>query len=370
MADKAPKKEIVLGPNERKIGQYILGKSIGEGTFGKVKIGTHITTGEKVAVKILEKSKITDVTDVERVSREIHILKIVQHPHVVQLYEIIETPKKLYLIMEYASGGELFDYIVKYHKVDEPTACRFFQQIISGVEYISKLRVVHRDLKPENLLLDYDKGIKLVDFGLSNTYKEGELLKTACGSPCYAAPEMIAGKRYHGTGVDLWSCGVILFALLAGYLPFEDPNTSNLYKKILSADFEMPNTISPEAQDLIQRILTTDPDKRITISQIKTHDWFNSEESTLSKLPGTVVGIDPPPIDIDILKSLQKHDIDLDYARKCLEANKHNHNTATYYLTLKKHIRGGGESVADARKPNYDPKVFLKRVPNFKNLLK
>jgi len=146
------------------------------------------------------------------------------------------------------------------------------------VEYLSKLRIVHRDLKPENLLLDYDKGIKLVDFGLSNTYKQGELLKTACGSPCYAAPEMIAGKRYDGTMVDLWSCGVILFALLAGYLPFEDPNTSNLYKKILSADFEMPGFLSPEAQDLINRILTTDPEKRITISQIKLHPWFNMQQ--------------------------------------------------------------------------------------------
>lgn len=121
-------------------------------------------------------------------------------------------------------------------------------------------------MKPENLLLDFDKGIKLVDFGLSNTYKQGELLKTACGSPCYAAPEMIAGKRYDGIGVDIWSCGVILFAILAGYLPFEDPNTSNLYKKILSADFQMPNFISPEASDLLSRILTTDPEKRITIS--------------------------------------------------------------------------------------------------------
>ena len=128
------------------------------------------------------------------------------------------------------------------------------------------------------MLLDYDKGIKLVDFGLSNTYKQGELLKTACGSPCYAAPEMIAGKRYNGTMVDLWSCGVILFALLAGYLPFEDPNTSNLYKKILSADFEMPNNISNEAQDLITRILTMDPEKRITISSIKLHPWFNLQK--------------------------------------------------------------------------------------------
>ena len=124
---------------------------------------------------------------------------------------------------------------------------------------------MHRDLKPENLLIDFDKGIKIVDFGLSNTYKNGELLKTACGSPCYAAPEMIAGKKYHGTNVDIWSCGVILFALICGYLPFEDPNTSNLYKKILSADFTTPNYVSDEANDLLRRILNTDPQKRLTI---------------------------------------------------------------------------------------------------------
>ena len=149
---------------------------------------------------------------------------------------------------------------------------------------------------------------------------------------------MIAGKRYNGTMVDLWSCGVILFALLAGYLPFEDPNTSNLYKKILSADFEMPNFLSNEAQDLITRILTTDPDKRITISQIKLHPWFNLQAQTLSKLPGTQVGIDPTPIDVNILRKLEEHNIDIDYARKCIEANKHNHVTATYYLILKNHI--------------------------------
>jgi len=167
----------------KKIGQYIIGKSIGEGTFGKVKQGMHILTGEKVAVKILEKDKIQDVADVERVAREIHILKIVRHPNVVQLYEIIETQKQLYLIMEFANGGELFDFIVAQQRVEEKEACLFFQQIIAGVDYISKLGIVHRDLKPENLLLDHNKTIKLVDFGLSNTYKPGETLKTACGSP-------------------------------------------------------------------------------------------------------------------------------------------------------------------------------------------
>lgn len=147
-------------------------------------------------------------------------------------------------------------------RVKEPEACNFFNQIIAGVEYLHKLNIVHRDLKPENLLLTHDKYIKIVDFGLSNTYKTGETLKTACGSPCYAAPEMIAGKRYFGSQVDIWSCGVILYALICGYLPFEDPNTTNLYKKILGGDFKIPKFLSVDAQDILKKILNTDPEKR------------------------------------------------------------------------------------------------------------
>ena len=197
---------------------------MGKGTFGKVKLAHEISTGEKVAIKILEKDRIIDVADVERVSREIHILKLIRHPNIIQLYEIIETPKQLFLIMEYMQNGELFDYIVEKKRLDEREACQIFQQIISGIEYIHKLNIVHRDLKPENLLLDYDKTIRLVDFGLSNTYKKEERLKTACGSPCYAAPEMIeAKKKYEPLLVDIWSCGVILYAMLCGSLPFEDP---------------------------------------------------------------------------------------------------------------------------------------------------
>jgi 5'-AMP-activated protein kinase catalytic alpha subunit len=239
-----------------------------------------------VAVKILEKEKIQDVSDVERVAREIHILKLIRHPHIIQLYEIIETPKQLYLIMEYAPGGELFDFIVQSQRVKEPEACRFFHQIIAGVEYLHKLGIVHRDLKPENLLLDHKKNIKIVDFGLSNTYKTGETLKTACGSPCYAAPEMIAGKRYLGSNVDIWSCGVILFAMICGYLPFEDPNTANLYKKILSGEYTIPKFVSAEARELIQAILNTDPEKRFKIADIRKHPWFN--QVALPKITGGI----------------------------------------------------------------------------------
>ena len=303
-----------------------------------------------MAIKVLEKDRICDVSDVERVSREIHILKLIRHPNIIQLYEvilsqIIETPRKLYLIMEYASGGELFDYIVKNNKLKEKEACRFFHQLIAGIEYIHKLHIVHRDLKPENLLLDHNNNIKIVDFGLSNTYKEGELLKTACGSPCYAAPEMIAGKKYVGLQVDIWSAGVILFAAVCGYLPFEDPNTSQLYKKILSGDYKFPKFISPVCKDFIEKILTTDPDLRYNIDQIRAHDWFCQLNEEIR--PGILIGYDHIIVDPAVLCQLEKYKIDLDYTKKCLEANKHNNYTTSYYLLLKRYIQNGGSSIAD-----------------------
>eukprot|EP00435_Cladocopium_sp_Y103_P014844 s236_g3.t1 len=260
----------------KSIGHYILGKTIGEGTFGKVKLGTHILTSERVAVKILEKERIVEVADVERVAREVHILKLIRHPHIVQLYEIIETRRQLYLIMEYASGGELFDYIVAKGRVPELEACRFFHQIIAGLEKVHAMNIVHRDLKlwpllsfckkrrstfaetdwkdqPENLLLDEHKNIKIVDFGLSNVFRQGQLLKTACGSPCYAAPEMIAGTG-GASGID--------------------QNTSALYKKILAADYKTPKFISESVRDLISKLLTTDPTRRYNVPDVRAHPWY------------------------------------------------------------------------------------------------
>jgi 5'-AMP-activated protein kinase, catalytic alpha subunit len=296
-----------------------------------VKLGTHILTGSKVAVKILEKEKIKDSSDTERVSREIKILKLVKHHNIVQLFEIIETSKQLYLIMELAEGGELFDYIVARSRLKESEACKFFQQILLGVEYLQKVMVVHRDLKPENLLIDSNKNIKIVDFGLSNMYKPGETLKTACGSPCYAAPEMIAGKRYHGTTVDVWSCGVILFAMIAGYLPFEDSNTSQLYKKILTADYKCPKWLTPEAQDLLKKVLNTDPEKRFTIEMIRNHPWFTSNMTR----DDNVITVNNE-IQEDILKNIENLGIDINSTVESLNSGKHNHATAIYWLLLRK----------------------------------
>jgi len=313
------------------VGHYLLGKAIGEGTFGRVKLGTHILTDETLAVKILEKARIADVADVERVARELHILKLVQHPHVIQLYEIIETPHQLYLIMEYCSCGELFDFIVSMGAVPEPQACRFFHQITAGVERLHQLGVVHRDLKPENLLLDGNQDIKIVDFGLSNTFQKGQLLQTACGSPCYAAPEMIAGQRYAPEACDIWSCGVILFALVCGYLPFEDPSTAVLYSQILSARYELPEFASSTFCDLVGCILTTDPAKRYAVDQIRSHEWYHQ----IPEASRSLDEVEPQGkqfLDEDVLQQLSQLGLPRDYAEKCLQMRKHNHVTTTYYL--------------------------------------
>eukprot|EP00419_Tripos_fusus_P049664 CAMPEP_0172837576 /NCGR_PEP_ID=MMETSP1075-20121228/27296_1 /TAXON_ID=2916 /ORGANISM="Ceratium fusus, Strain PA161109" /LENGTH=847 /DNA_ID=CAMNT_0013680983 /DNA_START=29 /DNA_END=2569 /DNA_ORIENTATION=+ len=323
----------------KSIGHYILMKTIGEGTFGKVKLGYHILTGERVAVKVLEKERIVNVDDVERVAREIHILKLIRASrHIIQLYEIIETPHQLYLIMEYACGGELFDYIVQHGRAEEREACRFLHQILAGVEQVHEMRVCHRDLKPENLLLDDRRDIKIVDFGLSNTYQEGQLLQTACGSPCYAAPEMIAGQLYAPPGVDIWSCGVILFALVCGYLPFEDQNHTELYKKILAAEYEMPNFVSAEVADLIRCMLTTDPAERFKLDGIRQHAWYRQiPEASLRDREDT------GNLDEDILEQLDSYGFPRDYAVKCLKTNKHNHVTTTYHLIKEKRLRSTSE---------------------------
>lgn len=214
-------------------------------------------------------------SDKIRIDREIKILKSLMHKNIIQIYSVIENPTTIFLIMEYVNGGELFEYICLKQKLTELEACKFYQDIINGIEYLHKQGIVHRDLKPENLLLNNKKELKIVDFGLSNIYRKNELLKTPCGSPCYAAPEMILGKKYNGLYVDIWSSGIILFAMVFGYLPFDDPNTDILYKKITDGKFSLPSSASERFRDLIKKILVTDPSKRIGLDGIKAHPWFN-----------------------------------------------------------------------------------------------
>jgi len=288
------------------IGQYVLGKNLGIGAFGKVKLATHTLTGHKVAVKILNKAKIKQLGMEEKVQREINILHLCTHPHIIRLYEVIDTPTDIFLVNEYVSGGELFDYIVSKGRLSADEARNFFHQIISGVEYCHFQKIVHRDLKPENLLLDSNLNIKIADFGLSNLMRDGDFLRTSCGSPNYAAPEVISGHLYAGPEVDVWSCGVILYALLCGSLPFDDESIPNLFKKIKSGMYSLPSHLSQLARNLIPRMLEVDPMKRITIPEIRLHPWFQHKLPPYLRHPPDHVDkqervIDPQVID-DVTK--------------------------------------------------------------------
>jgi len=288
------------------IGQFILGKNLGIGAFGKVKLATHVVTGHKVAVKILNKAKIKQLGMEEKVQREINILHLCTHPHIIRLYEVIDTPTDIFLVNEYVSGGELFDYIVSKGRLSADEARNFFHQIISGVEYCHFQKIVHRDLKPENLLLDANDNIKIADFGLSNLMRDGDFLRTSCGSPNYAAPEVISGHLYAGPEVDVWSCGVILYALLCGSLPFDDESIPNLFKKIKSGMYSLPTHLSQLAKNLIPRMLEVDPMKRITIPEIRLHPWFQHKLPPYLRHPPELMEKQERVVDAQVIDEVMK----------------------------------------------------------------
>ena len=263
-------------PKEITIGDYIIKKTIGSGTFSTVKLGTHRITQKKVAIKILDKNKIESRDDLERIIREMQILTEMHNPFVIKVYKIYEDKNNFLIIMEYCEGGELFNYIVKKKRLSEEEASYFFFQLINGIEYIHSKGIAHRDLKPENLLLSKNKILKIIDFGLSNFYDGTKRLQTPCGSPCYASPEMVKGKRYDGFNIDIWAIGVILFAMLCGYLPFEDDenDTDVLFNEIIRNKIDYPYFLSKLSLDILQKILVSDPLQRITIDEIKNHPFY------------------------------------------------------------------------------------------------
>ncbi|KAF7583056.1 Protein kinase domain family protein [Clavispora lusitaniae] len=261
-----------------KIGPWKLGKTLGRGATGRVLLGVHSNTGQKAAVKVVSKSELNEEYEKPEagqlpygIEREIIIMKLLTHPNVLRLYDVWETSKALYLVLEYVEGGELFDLLVERGPLHEREAVKYFRQIILGTAYCHALGICHRDLKPENLLLDAALNVKLADFGMAALESQGRLLETSCGSPHYAAPEIVSGLKYHGAASDVWSCGVILFALLTGRLPFDDENIRNLLLKVQAGSFEMPSDLSSEAQDLLRRMLTVDPARRITTPDVLTH---------------------------------------------------------------------------------------------------
>ncbi|KAG6420943.1 hypothetical protein SASPL_117489 [Salvia splendens] len=321
---------------------YKLGKTLGIGSFGKVKIAEHALTGHKVAVKILNRKKIKNMDMEEKVRREIKILRLFMHPHIIRLYEVVETQSDIYVVMEYVKSGELFDYIVEKGRLHEDEARNFFQQIISGVEYCHRNMVVHRDLKPENLLLDSKLNVKIADFGLSNIMRDGHFLKTSCGSPNYAAPEVISGKLYAGPEVDVWSCGVILYALLCGTLPFDDENIPNLFKKIKGGIYTLPSHLSVDARDLIPRMLIVDPTKRMTIPEIRAHPWFQAHLPRYLAVPPPDTTQQAKKIDEEILQEVVNMGFDRNGLLDSIQNRVQNEGTVTYYLLLDNRFRVSG----------------------------
>uniref|UniRef100_A0A0D3GMC1 non-specific serine/threonine protein kinase n=3 Tax=Oryza TaxID=4527 RepID=A0A0D3GMC1_9ORYZ len=260
-----------------RVGRYELGRTLGEGTFAKVKFARNADSGENVAIKILDKDKVLKHKMIAQIKREISTMKLIRHPNVIRMHEVMASKTKIYIVMELVTGGELFDKIASRGRLKEDDARKYFQQLINAVDYCHSRGVYHRDLKPENLLLDASGTLKVSDFGLSalsQQVREDGLLHTTCGTPNYVAPEVINNKGYDGAKADLWSCGVILFVLMAGYLPFEDSNLMSLYKKIFKADFSCPSWFSTSAKKLIKKILDPNPSTRITIAELINNEWF------------------------------------------------------------------------------------------------
>jgi 5'-AMP-activated protein kinase catalytic alpha subunit len=258
----------------KKIGRYTLGRTLGSGNFSKVR-AAFVSDHPEIAyaIKIVDKEKLIKEKLEEQFKREVVVLKCLRHPNVVMMEEVMQTSQAMYLVLELVTGGELLQEIQAAGRLSEDVARKYFQQLIMGVRYCHQLGIAHRDLKPENLLLDGQGNLKISDFGLSNVQKGG-MMQTLCGTPSYVAPEVLREQGYNGCIADIWSCGIILYVMLAGYLPFDDPNLNSLFNKIEQGAFEMDRCFSDPASDLIRKILQNDPLKRYTLDQIIAHPWF------------------------------------------------------------------------------------------------
>ncbi|NWH39933.1 MARK1 kinase, partial [Chloropsis hardwickii] len=315
------------------IGNYRLLKTIGKGNFAKVKLARHVLTGREVAVKIIDKTQLNP-TSLQKLFREVRIMKILNHPNIVKLFEVIETEKTLYLVMEYASGGEVFDYLVAHGRMKEKEARAKFRQIVSAVQYCHQKCIVHRDLKAENLLLDSDMNIKIADFGFSNEFTVGNKLDTFCGSPPYAAPELFQGKKYDGPEVDVWSLGVILYTLVSGSLPFDGQNLKELRERVLRGKYRIPFYMSTDCENLLKKLLVLNPIKRGSLEQIMKDRWMNVGHEEEELKPYT----EPEPdfndtkrIDIMVTMGFSREEI-----HESLVNQKYDEVMATYLLLGRK----------------------------------
>lgn len=336
-----------ISKNPVRVGFYDIERTIGKGNFAVVKLARHRITKTEVAIKIIDKSQL-DASNLQKVYREVDIMKRLDHPHIIKLYQVMETKNMIYLVSEYASQGEIFDYIARYGRMSEEQARIKFWQILSAVEYCHNRNIVHRDLKAENLLLDSNNNIKIADFGFSNYYTAGGQLSTWCGSPPYAAPEVFEGKKYVGPEIDIWSLGVVLYVLVCGALPFDGCSLQALRDRVLSGRFRIPYFMSQDCESLIRKMLVLEPNKRYTIQQIKKHRWI--QMGVLPSFPPTLPTSNTQPNE-QILRLMQSLGIDSSKTRESIRLGCYDHHAAIYFLLLDK-LRNqliGGENQTGAR---------------------
>ena len=339
------------------IGPFKLVKFLGSGAFAKVYLAKHETTNEEVAIKYIKKQElfINEMSSPEALSNEINNHKMLFHNNIARIYCTIETNTTISIVTEYCSNGDLISKVIDQGKFDELTACNIFAQIINGLEYMhSEYGLAHRDMKPENVLFDHLNEVKLCDFGLSKFYNDEnnqmQLLTTPCGSPIYAAPEMLMNKPYNGNLIDIWSAGITLYVMVAGKLPFDDEDIQSLIHKITKGVFDMPSDLSSSCKDLISKLLTVDPSKRITFAEIKRHAWFNigSNSNSLFSVKGLSIKDVLIPVDDDVVIELIEEGFgSVDSIVRSIIMNNHDELTVGYYLRVKKKIREGGKSVSD-----------------------
>ncbi|XP_062873175.1 serine/threonine-protein kinase SIK2 isoform X2 [Trichomycterus rosablanca] len=323
-----------------RVGFYDIERTLGKGNFAVVKLAKHRITKTEVAIKIIDKTQL-DSVNLEKIYREVKIMKLLDHPHIIKLYQVMETKNMLYLVTEYAINGEIFDYLAKHGRLSEPEARRKFWQILSAVEYCHNRNVVHRDLKAENLLLDGHMNIKIADFGFANFFQPGEPLATWCGSPPYAAPEVFEGQEYEGPLLDIWSLGVVLYVLVCGALPFDGPSLPVLRQRVLEGRFRIPYFMTEDCEHLIRRMLVLDPSKRLSVAQIKEHKWMVLDVPVQrpmlyqqsSKAEGDVSLAEYSE---QVLRLMHSLGIDQHKTIESLQNKSYNHFAAIYYLLVER----------------------------------
>ncbi|XP_027434550.1 serine/threonine-protein kinase SIK3 isoform X6 [Zalophus californianus] len=354
------------GPVPARIGYYEIDRTIGKGNFAVVKRATHLVTkakgpcsssivllgllgfmvfsGVQVAIKIIDKTQL-DEENLKKIFREVQIMKMLCHPHIIRLYQVMETERMIYLVTEYASGGEIFDHLVAHGRMAEKEARRKFKQIVAAVYFCHCRNIVHRDLKAENLLLDANLNIKIADFGFSNLFTPGQLLKTWCGSPPYAAPELFEGKEYDGPKVDIWSLGVVLYVLVCGALPFDGSTLQNLRARVLSGKFRIPFFMSTECEHLIRHMLVLDPNKRLSMEQICKHKWMKlgDTDPNFDRLIAECQQLKEErqidPLNEDVLLAMEDMGLDKERTLQSLRSDAYDHYSAIYSLLCDRHKR-------------------------------